>query len=295
MALQRWQVALGDPDYPECLVESVRPPRVLYGMGDASMLRPGLGVIGSRKISPYGRSCARLFAGWAAEQGVTIISGAAVGGDHAAQRAALDAGGATVAVLGGGADVDYPPASGDLLREMRRLACVVSEQPWGTRPTRWMFPERNRIIAALSAALLVVEAGKPSGTFSTADHALNIGRSVLVVPGSIFFPGCTGCNYLLRQGASPITEVSDLADELREVGLLAHSDEALPRHRLTVDALSGRERALASALAADPMRPDDAAFVLGMDLVAVARTLTALEQCGAVRRYPDGRYGPHRE
>ncbi|MDO8915069.1 MAG: DNA-processing protein DprA [Coriobacteriia bacterium] len=290
-----WELRIGEPGYPACLLDSLRPPRVLYGMGDPRLLRSGLGVIGSRKTSPYGRSCAQLFAGWAAEQGVVIVSGAAMGCDHEAHRAAIDAEGPTVAVLGCGPDIDYPPASRKLLAEIREQGLVVSEQPWGTEPTKWMFPQRNRIIAALGAALLVVEAGLPSGTFSTADHAADIGRPVLVVPGSIFYPGCTGCNRLLRQGATPITEVSDLADELRSLDLLdtAH-DMGLPDVRLALSPVRGRDRELALALAANPMRPDDAAYALGMDLVGVARSLAALEATGLITRYPDGRYGPAR-
>jgi DNA processing protein len=291
----RWELRIGDAGYPSCLLDLSRPPRVLYGMGDASLLRGGLSVIGSRKTSPYGRACAHLFAGWAAEQGVVIVSGAAMGCDHEAHRAALDADGSTVAVLGCGPDIDYPAVSSSLLAETRSQGAVISEQPWGTTPTRWTFPERNRIIAALGAALLVVEAGLPSGTFSTADHAADIGRPVLVVPGSIFYPGCTGCNRLLRQGATPITEVSDLADELHSVGLLGVGHDAVvPNARLALAVVQGRDRDLAAALAADPMRPDDAAYALGMDLVTVARSLSALEATGMIQRYPDGRYGPAR-
>jgi DNA processing protein len=295
VTIAKWELRPGDAEYPACLLDASRPPRVLYGIGDATLLRSGLGVIGSRKTSPYGRACARLFAGWAAEQGVVIVSGAAAGCDHEAHRAALDAEGSTVAVLGCGPDIDYPAVSARLLADIRKRGAVVSEQTWGTRPTRWMFPERNRIIAALGAALLVVEAGLPSGTFSTADHAADIGRPVLVVPGSIFYPGCTGCNRLLRQGATPITEVSDLADELRSLGLIgADHDTDLPDARLALTPLRGRDRDLAAALAANPMRPDDAAYSLGMDLIAVARTLTALEATGMIERYRDGRYGPTR-
>jgi DNA processing protein len=290
-----WELRPGDAQYPSCLLDSPRPPRVLYGMGDRRLLRSGLGVIGSRKTSPYGKACARLFAGWAAEQGVVIVSGAAVGCDHEAHAAALDVDGRTVAVLGCGPDIDYPPVSARLLEQLRSTGAVVSEQPWGTRPTKWMFPERNRIIAALGAALLVVEAGLPSGTFSTADHAADIGRPVMVVPGSIFYPGCLGCNRLLRQGATPITEVSDLADELRSLGLIGPGhDSVMPDARLALAAVRGRERELAAALAANPMRPDDAAYTLGMDVIQVARALTALEATGMIARYPDGRYGPTR-
>lgn len=282
---ERHELRLGDEGYPECLAASPRPPELLYVAGDPAALTLGLGVVGSRRATPYGLACATTFAGWAAGHGVTVVSGAAFGCDQAAQRAALDADGATVAVLGCGADVDYPRGASTLLRTLRHGSAVVSELPWETPPLRWAFPERNRIIAALSAAVLVVEAGLPSGTFSTADHALDAGREVFAVPGSVFAPECRGPNRLIRQGATAITDVSELAQGLRTLGLLDHATTTAP---LAVDARDP----VARALLADPGRPDDVARALGLDIVDAVRRIARLEASGLVRRYPDGRYGP---
>lgn len=287
-----WEFAHGDERYPPCLRDSPRPPRTLRGFGDRSLLRPGLAVVGSRRATPYGLSCARIFAGWAAEHGVVVVSGAAVGCDMAAHTAALDADGPTVAVLGCGADVDYPRSAARLLGEIRERGAVVSELAWGTRPMPYNFPERNRIIAALASVVLVVEAGLPSGTFITADHALDAGRSVLAVPGSVFSENSRGCNRLIQQGARPVVDVSDLASELESTGLI-QSGAHLPDSAFAL-AAGGTEAAerVRAALAADPMRPDDAARALGLDIVTLARVLTVLETQGGIARYPDGRYGP---
>lgn len=281
--VDRFELKLDESCFPEQLARTPDPPKVLYGFGDASALVSGLAVIGARKSTPYGRAAARLFGGWAASKGAVIISGAAVGCDQAAQRAALAAGGRTVAVLGCGADIDYPRGASEFLDRLRggRGGCVVSELPWGAPPTRWAFARRNRIIAGLAGAVLVVEASLPSGTFSTADFALDAGRPVLVVPGSIFAPECRGSNRLLRQGATPVTDVSDLASELGWIGDLAPA----------ASAVSEGFDAVLSALRTNPMRPDDVARDLGLSIVDVARRIGALESKGLIARYPDGRYG----
>lgn len=276
----RWEITRDDAAYPAQLADAPDPPKRLYGMGNPALLRPGLAVIGARKSTPYGRAAARLFAGWAAAHGEVVVSGAAVGCDQEAHRAALTQGGETVAVLGCGADVDYPRGADRLLDEIRRSGCVVSELPWGTHPARWAFARRNRIIAGLAHAVLVVEASVPSGTFLTADCALAAGRDVYAVPGSVFAPECRGANRLIVQGASPVTEVSDLANLLGRPGLReSQCDDP------------GTTDELVRALAADPMRPDDISYALGIDIVSVAVRLSELEREGRVRRYPDGRYG----
>lgn len=275
----RFTLRPGDAAYPAILLQTPDPPKQLYGIGDPDALVPGLGIVGSRKATPYGIRCTRMFAAAAARLGMTIVSGAAMGCDSEAHRAALDAGGATVAVLGCGPDVDYPRRSSDLLCTMRREFAVVSEMPFGAQPTRWSFVRRNRIIAGLSRAVLVVEAGLPSGTFSTADAALDAGREVLAVPGSILSPESRGSNRLIRQGAVPVTDVSELAAAL---GMEGHRDGPC-----TVESRS----AVVRALAADPLRPDDLARALGLDIVSAARTIGLLEASGAIVRYPDGRYG----
>lgn len=280
MSDSRFVLELGRPGYPEQLAEIPDPPKRLYGIGEPSALRAGLAVIGSRRATPYGLRCTRMFASWGADSGVTIISGAAIGCDSEAHHAALGAGGRTVAVLGCGADVDYPLRSRDLLRTMRSGHAVVSELPFGTQPTRWSFVRRNRIIAGLARAVLVVEAGLPSGTFSTADAALDAGREVLAVPGSILSPESRGSNRLIRQGAIPVTDVSELAAALGAEPSVGETDD-----RPVPDGPVMR------ALAADPLRPDDLARELGLDIITAARTLGMLEATGAIVRYTDGRYG----
>lgn len=276
--LNRFVLRLGEPGYPAILAETPDPPRVLYGIGDPAALGAGLGIVGARRATPYGLRATRMFATWAASHGVTVISGAAIGCDREAHAAALDAGGPTVAVLGCGPDVDYPQRSAGVLARMRERYAVISEYPFGTPPRRYAFTRRNRIIAGLSRALLVVEAGLPSGTFSTADAALDAGRDVLAVPGSIFSAESRGSNRLIRQGAIAITDVSELAASL---GIeAAPVTPASPGHSEVVRALS-----------ADPMRPDDLARALGLDIVCAARTLGLLEANGVIARYPDGRYG----
>lgn len=288
-AHDRWELRLGEPGYPEQLALSPRPPLILYGIGDRTTLASGLGVVGARKATPYGLTVSERFAAYAASRGVRVLSGAAIGCDQAAQRAALRAGGTTVAVLGCGADVDYPSGSRDLLRSLRDgRGAVISELPWETPPMRWAFRERNRIIAGLSAALLVVEAALPSGTFSTADYALDAGRDVLAVPGSILAPECRGTNRLIRQGATPITDVSELAASLHDCGLLSSVEPSPSRPP------AGHPDTIAAALIADPMRPDDIARALDVDIVTVMRRIARLEAGGVVTRYADGRYGPAR-
>ena len=294
MNASRFELRLGERGYPEHLALSPRPPRVLYGTGDPTALVPSLAIVGSRKATPYGLTCARIFAGFAAQCGVVVTSGAAMGCDMTAQLAALDAGGRTVAVLGCGADVDYPSRAGNLLRRLRMgEGAVVSELDWGTPPMRGHFPARNRIIAALSAAVLIVEAALPSGTFSTADHALAASRDVMVVPGSVFFSGSAGCNRLLRQGAAPVSCLEDLADSLAGSGLV--QAEVAERTRSGIPSLAAPDEAdevLLRALLADPMAPDAAAVCLGLSGAEALTRISRLETRGWISRYPDGRFGP---
>jgi DNA processing protein len=252
---------------------------------------PGLAIIGSRKATPYGLACARLFAGRAAEAGVTVISGAAMGCDLAAQMAALDAGGRSVVVLGCGADVDYPRRASDTLARLRNGAgAVVSELGWGVPPLPGHFPARNRIIAGLASAVLVVEAALPSGTFSTADSALDTGRDVLSVPGSILYPGSAGSNRLIRQGAAPITCVEDLDDALAQAGLLDPPGSLGPRG--VECPAAGTDDPLLLALRAHPMHADEASEALSIPPAELLTALARLENARLVARYADGRYGP---
>jgi DNA processing protein len=283
----RFEVALGDDSYPAFLAETPDPPARLYGIGDPQSLTMGVAVVGARRATPYGLQCASIFGGWIARAGYTVISGGAVGCDQGAHLAALGAGAPTVAVLGCGPNLVYPSNAGELLAQIAHAGAVVSEHPWDTPPQRWMFRTRNRIIAGLSAALLVLEAGLPSGTFSTADYALAAGRDVLVVPGSIFAPECRGSNRLIRQGATPITDASDLAAAL---SLALPAPRALP-NPWSLDGFTPLDDPVLAALRTDHWRPDDLARALGLDIVSLARRIGALETSGLVARFPGGRYG----
>lgn len=285
MSVCRFELVPGEQGYPEQLAATPDPPKRLYGLGDPEMLTPGLAVIGARKATPTGIALTELFAGWAARAGYSIISGAAIGCDQAAHRAALKESGTTVAVLGCGADVDYPSGASELIDAIRSRGCVVSELPWGTRPTRWTFHRRNRIIAGLSGALLVIEARVPSGTFLTADFAADAGRDVLAVPGSILSPESRGPNRLIRQGARPVTELDDLARELEDLLGAPAGPTA------TFDHMPVSSDPVLSALAAEPGRPDDIAFRLRITVSEAVRRLTRLASSGLVERYADGRYG----
>lgn len=287
--LPRHEIRRGDVRYPALLADTADSPDVLHVIGTPDALAAGLSVVGSRRATPYGLAATDLLAGWAASAGHTIISGGAVGCDQAAHRAALERHGRTVAVMAGGADVAYPRASDALLREIALAGAVVSEHPWGTEPRKWAFRTRNRIIAGLGAALLVAEAALPSGTFSTADYALDAGRTVLVVPGSIFSASSRGTNRLLAQGAVPITDPSELRlclEPLLGRGLLDAQDAASDR--------PCSDDPLLEALIADPMRPDDVARAFSLDVVTTMRRIGALSAAGLVERYRDGRYGVSR-
>lgn len=185
----RYTLKRGAHGYPDSLMNVPDPPETLYVLGSLDALCDGLAVVGARKATPYGMSAAEKFAGLAAAKGVPIISGGALGCDSHAHRGALSVGGRTVAVLGGGCDMPYPARNVSLFQEI--IDCggaVVSEHDWEFPPLPYTFRARNRIIAGLARATLIVEAGLPSGTFSTADEALAANREVLVVPGPITSP-----------------------------------------------------------------------------------------------------------
>ncbi|MVN16867.1 DNA-processing protein DprA, partial [Gordonibacter urolithinfaciens] len=211
----RFELLPGDGAFPAALARVPDPPRRLYVVGDPAALQEGLAVVGARKATPYGTGCARRFAGAAARRGVVVISGGARGCDAAAHEAALAEGSPTVAFLGGGCDEPYPAAHAGLFqRIVDGGGAVASEQPWDRKPRPYMFRQRNRLIAGLARAVLIVEAGLPSGTFSTADEALAANRDVLVVPGAITAASSRGANRLLYQGALPVVDDETFEDAL---------------------------------------------------------------------------------
>ena len=283
-----WEVSPDDEAFPDSLRQMEEPPNVLYGIGDISVLSTMcLAVIGTRKATPYGLTVAEMAGRIAAESDITLVSGGAMGCDAAAHRGALDAGGRTIVVSGMGADGVYPPSSTDIFtRAPREGGAVIALAPWGSPVQKFAFLQRNTIIAALSTAVLVSEAGQRSGTTSTAMAATELGREVYAAPGSIFSPESLGANSLIRDGAHIVASESDLEMLIsRDFGVLRllHEEVATPRGRVM------------SALIASPMRADDLANRLGYEPLDLLRILADYEVNGAVVRLPDGRYAPTRD
>ena len=277
-----WELRPGESGYPAALLDLERPPGVLYGRGDPAALEgPCLSVVGARRATPYGLAIAEMAARAGARHGVTVVSGGAMGCDHAAGAAALAAGGRTVVVSGCGADVVYPLSSADVYEGAVRAGAVVSAERWGAGPRRWVFPKRNALIAALSRVLVVTEAGIGSGTLSTAEAAAELGRVVYAIPGSILSPNSAGTNRLIAEGARVIPDEQSLSVALSLDYGYAELREAW-----------GREAAgpVLGALLASPSRPDELAARLGESVLTVLRTLTDYEARGQVERLPDGRY-----
>jgi DNA processing protein len=204
-------LVIGQPRYPAPLLDLPDPPPVLYAIGRLELLeRPTVAIVGTRKASRHGTRAASHLAGAVARAGGVVLSGMARGIDGEAHRAALEAGGDTVAVLGTGVDVAYPRAHVALHRAIAERGLVLSELPPGERADPGSFPRRNRLIAALARVTLVVEAPHRSGALITASHALELGRAVAAVPGPIDTPESAGSNLLLRDGAHVIADAADL-------------------------------------------------------------------------------------
>jgi DNA processing protein len=223
-----WTLERGEPGYPEALMdldafaEHTSPER-LYGRGERDLLvnlEPGgaVTIVGARRSSQYGRSVAAELAGSLAAAGLVVISGMAYGIDTEAHRGALGAGGVTLAVLACGPDRAYPPSARSLYRRIVATGAVVSESPPGYSPRRWDFPRRNRIMAALAAMTVVVEARDPSGSRITADRALQLGREVGGVPGPVSSPLSAGPHSLIRDGAVLVRGAQDVLDQVLGVG-----------------------------------------------------------------------------
>lgn len=224
-AVATWRLAPSDPGWPGCLGDlGDDAPKELYGAGDRDLVTDlqhegTVTIVGSRRASTYGLRIAEQLGHDLASAGVTVVSGMAWGIDSAAHRGALAAGGATIAVLAGGPDVVYPPSAARLYRDILASGAAIAEHSPGTRPERWSFPVRNRIMAALAKLVVVVEAADPSGSLITARDAIEkLGREVGAVPGQVGARTATGTNHLLVDGAAVIRSAEDVLDRLAGVG-----------------------------------------------------------------------------
>ena len=273
-------IARREPGYPPLLAELHDPPSRLFVRGEAEALsRPGVAVVGARSCSAYGAQVARTLARELAAAGVVVVSGLARGVDGEAHRGAVEAGGRTVAVLGCGIDRDYPRSHAELARRVVASGAVVSEYPPGVEPAPWRFPARNRIIAGLSLATVVVEARERSGALITADFALELGREVFAVPGEITSGLSAGTNDLLRQGAAPLTCVRDVLEAL---GI-----EFEPTHRTA--SVSDAARSLLGFLDDGAAGADELTRASGLSSADVAAALVELE-LGGLAAQVDGVY-----
>lgn len=286
----RQALTLSDPGYPAALREIAQAPPVLFVQGDADWLAmPQVAIVGSRNASPQGAENARAFAAELARRGFVVTSGLALGIDGAAHRGALDAGGGTVAVCGTGLDRVYPARHRRLAHEVATHGALVSEFPTGVPALPENFPRRNRIISGLSMGVLVVEAARESGSLITARLALEQGREVFAIPGSIHNPMARGCHALIRQGARLVETVDDVFEELGP--LLGQRRSSVERAALCREPLMDPAAAeLLAALGDEALPVDVLAQRVRRPLADLQVALTELELAGSVAAAPGGRY-----
>jgi DNA processing protein len=282
-------VASGDPDYPHALADLHDPPFGLFTMGRClrdtlEAMAPVVAVVGSRRGTAFGLRFTRQVAAELGRRGAVVISGLALGVDAGAHEGALDVESPTLAVVGSGVDVPSPRRNDALRRRILADGTVISEYWPGTDPMPWRFPARNRIIAGLADAVVVIEAGEKSGALITADFALELGRSVLAVPGAPGAAASVGCNALLRAGAGMCEGAGDVVAELPHLRWRPARPEAQP----VPDGLDGRIYRL---LAREPMVTDELAdHLVGVETAAVVAGLARLELTGLVVRGQAQRY-----
>jgi DNA processing protein len=276
---RRCVITLGDPAYPQRLLQTADPPLLLYAQGRLELLgADSVAVVGSRQPTPQGASNARLMARQLSERGITVVSGLAQGIDGAAHDGALEGPGSTVAVVGTGLDIVYPSRHKALARRIAEQGVLLSEFAPGTPPLPEHFPLRNRIIAGLSLGTLVVEAALRSGSLITARLALECGRDVYAVPGSIHAAQSQGCHALIKQGAKLVETVDDIVEELRPAAPAAPPAPATPPHPVML------------ALGHDPVTLDTLLARTGWPVAELSAWLLERELEGQVARLPGGLY-----
>lgn len=269
-----------DDDYPGPLSHLHDPPPLLFLRGRTELLhRPAITVVGSRRSTSRSRDVAERLGRAIARAGIPVASGLALGIDGAAHRGALADGGDTVAVMGRGPDGAYPPSHRRLFETIVERGLVISEFAPGMPPLPHNFPRRNRILAAIARAVVVVEAGARSGALITVDHALDLGVEVWAVPGPIELAACEGSNRLLADGARPLLSVASFVAEI---------GGGEPRPATEVD---GPAERILAALAEEPLDVDQLASRLGLAAPQVLAALTELELLGMTRRLPGMRFG----
>ena len=286
----RW-IDPASAEWPVRLLHLESPPQGFWQLGTIGALSPSVAIVGSRRATFAGVEIARSIAGELGSAGIQVVSGMALGIDAAAHTGALDAGGSTVAVLGCGIDVCYPRRHEGLRSRIVASGSVITEEPAGTPPFKHNFPKRNRIIAALAHAVVVVEATERSGALSTARWAADLGREVLAVPGSIRARQSSGTNLLIRDGVRPFLGIADLLEAVPELRSTVPESalNALPLgSRGGLERFSPPLREILARMGTQPIHPDQVGVALGLSPALVASRLGALELAGAVMSLPGG-------
>ncbi|TES91185.1 MAG: DNA-protecting protein DprA [Anaerolineales bacterium] len=279
-----------DEGYPRRLKDINQPPPVVYVRGEVTPQDEwAVAVVGTRRITPYGRQVTEEVAAFLARNGVTVVSGLARGIDSTAHKAALNAGGRSIAVLGSGVDRIYPDENRKLAEKMIERGALISDYPLGTPPEGTNFPPRNRLISGLCIAVVIVEAGHKSGALITADFAVNQGREVFAVPGNIFAPQSKGTNRLVRDGAHPLLSPEDL---LAALDLTMVTEHQSARTVLPADAT---EAALFEILGHEPMHVDEIGLLAKLPIAQVSSSLALMELKGMVRQVGGMQYVAVRE
>jgi DNA processing protein len=274
-------LSLADSDYPSRLLQIADPPPLLYLKGDAGLLRgEALAIVGSRGATPQGIANAEAFARDLSDAGYRIVSGLALGIDAAAHRGGLAGAASSIAVLGTGLDIVYPARNRELAHELAAKGLLVSEFPLGTRAVASNFPRRNRLISGLSQGVLVVEAAIQSGSLITARFALEQGRDVFAIPGSIHSPLSKGCHRLIKQGAKLVDAAADIMEELG--GASAVRPDAAVR--------AAPSNPLLEAMGFDPIDLDTLCSRSGLTAENASAMLLQLELDGVVARMAGGQF-----
>lgn len=308
-ATQRWLegaagaardiVVLGDPRYPPLLLHTADPPLLLFTLGRVELLSAvSVAIVGSRNATPQGLDNARSFARFLSERQLTVVSGLAMGIDGAAHEGALAGAGSTVAFVGTGLDRVYPARHVALAKRIAEQGVVASEHPLGAPARPENFPRRNRLIAGISRGTLVVEAALESGSLITARMAVECGREVFAIPGSIHSPQSTGCHRLIQEGAKLVENGDDVLRELRPDDAPRRACLSTPRASLFADAgpvdageapeSPATDAALRAALGYDPVSFDVLSARTGLPADQLAAQLLELELAGVVQRLPGG-------
>ncbi len=280
----------GDEAYPARLKEIDQPPPVMYIRGE--YLPDDLfavAIVGTRKVTPYGRQVTEEIASFLAANGMTVISGLARGVDAIAHRTALKAGGRTIGILGSGVDKIYPPEHRGLAEQMIARGAIISDYAVGTPPDASNFPPRNRIISGLSLAVVVIEAAETSGALITAEFAAEQGREIFAVPGSILAPQSKGTNRLIQKGAQPLLTPDDLmqALDLTRIGAQKSARKVLP-----VDETEAR---VLNVLGSEPLHVDEIRNQADLPIEKISATLAMMELKGMVRQVGGMNYVAMRE